>query len=392
LSTPFDIGPPASDAEYARFAEILCECFCSPMERRAGDRERVGEDNMLLVRRGGEVIGGLFLLPFGQWFGGKVIPTIGIAAVGIAPEHRGSGAARALMDEAVRETRRRGAPLSALYPATHTLYRKSGYELAGSYNTIIMDPPRIPAMDRTLTMRAADKSELPIMQELYARVSAEHDGWLERSPLAWQRIVDPWDNAPRIQFILDGDEPVGYCCYRTEKHDVHDQTITFVDLITTTRAATQRLLTFIADHRSLVQKAIWHGPANDSLIMALPERCYTVEVMVDWMLRIVDVEQALTQRGYAPGLSAEVHFQIVDDVLNENEGNWVLHVASGAGKLERGGEGHLRCHAGGLAPLFTGFMAPSQLVRAGLLAGDPEHLRAAAPIFATGQPNMVDLF
>jgi predicted acetyltransferase len=392
VTTPFEVAAPASDTERSRFRDILCECFCSPPERMQQSMERVGRDDVLLVRRGGEVLGGLFLLPFGQWFGGKRVPTIGIAAVGIAPEHRGTGAARALMLAALRETQRRKVPLSTLYPATHTVYRSAGYELAGSYHTITVDTWGIPFRDRTLTMRSGSAADLPIMQELYQRVAPDQPGWLDRSALIWQRRVDPWEKPPRIQLVFDGDEPVGYCCFLTEKHDSHHQTMRISDLVAATPAAARRLLTFIADHRSLVKTAIWNGPANDPLLMCLPERCYRIHVEVDWMLRIVDVVSSFSQRGYPRGLSAEVHLEVTDPDLTDNGGRFVLTVEAGTGRVEPGGEGHLRCTARGLAALYTGFMTPLQLHACGLLDSTAEHLRASAAVFAGSPPTMVDIF
>ena len=56
---------------------------------------------------------------------------MGVSAVGIAPEYRGTGAASTLLGTLLRELYQEKIPLSSLYPATPPpLYRKLGYEQA----------------------------------------------------------------------------------------------------------------------------------------------------------------------------------------------------------------------------------------------------------------------
>src|SRR5690349_11597851 len=57
----------------------------------------LGTDNFREVRVGGQVAAGLGYLHMGQWFGGASVPCVGITAVGVAPEHRGSGLGSAMI-------------------------------------------------------------------------------------------------------------------------------------------------------------------------------------------------------------------------------------------------------------------------------------------------------
>src|SRR5690606_17876867 len=83
------------------------------------------------LRRRGQVLGGLLLIPMGQFFGCRRVSMTGVAGVSVVPAARGQGVATRLMTAALREMRR-GNALSALYPATMPLYRRVGYELAGA--------------------------------------------------------------------------------------------------------------------------------------------------------------------------------------------------------------------------------------------------------------------
>ena len=97
--------------------------------------EHSGMANLRGYRQGGRLVGGMILVPMGQWYGGRAVPMTGVAGVAVAPEARGSGVAQAMMASCVRELQQNGAPLSALYPATLSLYRGAGYEIAGYPST-----------------------------------------------------------------------------------------------------------------------------------------------------------------------------------------------------------------------------------------------------------------
>src|SRR4051794_38324758 len=91
----------------------------------------LGTDNFREVRVGGEVAAGLGYVRAGQWFGGASVPCVGITAVGVAPEQRGSGLGSAMIRLMLEELYHEGMSLSSLYPATLPFYQRAGYERAG---------------------------------------------------------------------------------------------------------------------------------------------------------------------------------------------------------------------------------------------------------------------
>jgi predicted acetyltransferase len=113
---------------------------------------------------------------------------------------------------------------------------------------------------------------------------------------------------------------------------------------------------------------------------------------MDWMLRIVDVPGALKARGYSPGLTAEVHLSVRDDVLPHNHGRFVLQVADSRASVQRGGDGTLHVDIRGLAAMYSGHLSPAELKAAGYLDGPDEDLAAATAIFAGPTPWMPDIF
>ncbi len=73
-----------------------------------------------------------------QWWYGRAVPMAGVAAVMIAPEDRGRGVGRALMTALAELMAARGYPLSVLYPATMTIYRSLGWEIAGHRHEAVL--------------------------------------------------------------------------------------------------------------------------------------------------------------------------------------------------------------------------------------------------------------
>jgi len=108
VSTRPDIGPPRDECELKQFGRIVTEAFVVPADRTPPYFDAVGRENLRLLWRDGTLIGGLAVLPKGQWFGGQAVPMAGIAVVAVPPEHRAGGAATELLTVVLRELRDAG--------------------------------------------------------------------------------------------------------------------------------------------------------------------------------------------------------------------------------------------------------------------------------------------
>jgi predicted acetyltransferase len=110
------------------------------------------------------------------------------------------------------------------------------------------------------------------------------------------------------------------------------------------------------------------------------------------MLRLVDVKGSLELRGYPRAIQAELHFDVVDDLVPENHGRWVLEVKDGQGRVRTGGKGHLRLDVRSLASLYTGYLFAEDLARLGRLEGPATAIEEATATFLGSVPWMSDLF
>ena len=91
----------------------------------------IADERQFGVWEGGRLVGAARYYDMRQYWLGRPVPMAGVGGVKVAPEARGQGIGRALMQELLRAMTERGFLLSVLYPATARLYRWRGWELAG---------------------------------------------------------------------------------------------------------------------------------------------------------------------------------------------------------------------------------------------------------------------
>src|SRR6476661_6302367 len=96
----------------------------------------------------GRLVGTALYHDMRQWWHGRAVPMAGVAGVTVAPEYRGQGVGRALMTALTELMAERGYPLSALYPATMTIYRSLGWEIAGHRHEAGLPSRALSAMAR----------------------------------------------------------------------------------------------------------------------------------------------------------------------------------------------------------------------------------------------------
>jgi predicted acetyltransferase len=395
-TTAPDFGPPQGTQELTAAEDIVCQAFAMPPEEGPAWRKRIetGGAQLRVLREGGSVAATLVYFPMGQWFGGRSVPLMGIAGIGVAPARRGLGTGTRLMRAGLRELRGQGVPLLGLYPATQPLYRRVGFEQAGSRFEIRARLSGLDFQERSLSLRPVQESDLPAIRDIYRRHAQRQQGWLDRGPYVWNRVMRPRGETA-YGYLVEGSAGVeGYLYLSrrlTQPHDLR-QELSLSDLVALTPAAGRRLLSFIGDHRSLADEVVWRGGPADPLLFLLREQTYQVKHLFTWMLRVLDVPATLQARGYPAGLSGALHLEVDDDLFPENRGRFVLEVENGEAEVRPGGDGDMKLHVRALAPLYSGFLSPTALQAAGVLEADEASLRTALALFSGPPPAMPDMY
>jgi predicted acetyltransferase len=389
-----EFGQPSEEVERQKLGEVLAESFEFPVANAAGWFDYSGHENLRVLRRQGEVVGGIIGIPMGQFFGGRSVRLYGVSGVAIAPWARGGGVGAWMMSEAMREARKAGYPLAGLYPSTLPVYRKAGFEQAGVRCELRVPVAFLPAGARDLTLRPYRQEDLPALQALYREVACTRQGWLDRGSYVWHRVLQPRLMTATGYVLEEGGQPTGYTFVGRVRRpdDPLRFDLVLTDLIARSEAGWRRLLTFLADHASMARDVVWYGGPSDPLLHLFREESVSTRVLFHWMLRVLDVASALTARGYPRGLSATLHLEVEDAVLPDQAGRWVLEVSGGEARVRRGGEGHLRCDARVLATLYAGHRTATALAAVGALRATPEALEVAEALFAGPAPAMADMY
>jgi predicted acetyltransferase len=364
------------------------------------DRAGVPLDRRLVATDGREIVGRLSVWELGQWFGGRRVPMGGIGGVAVDPAYRGRGVASTLLRRAVGEMRERGEVLSSLFPMNHTLYRRHGWEVAGSYPEHKLDLralTALPGPTRPASTRRVEKADLPALRALHDEVSRDEPGNLWHGPDFAARRLLGGKPVDQDAYVAERDGAlVGLVI--VERGDATDDrgffTVTIRQLLAVDLDAELTLLRLVGAFHPVAEIAELIAPHSYALPMLVGERdlrpagwgwC--------WMTRLVDAPGAVAARGYDELVDVEVHLALADDMAPWNAGAHVLRIKDGQGILEPGGRGDVALGVGQFASLYTGWANPRRLSRVGLVAGAADaDLRALDLAFAGRTPWMRDFF
>jgi len=383
-----------SEHDHTVLFDLIMTTFNTPRERSEIYFQRAGPENFRLLCRGDRPVGCVAQFPMGQFFGGRSVPMVGIAVVAVTPEHRGRGAGGAMMAQTIQELAQRRVALSTLYPATLSIYRRAGYETAGHHYEITLPLCSIDVLPSDLTLRPVEESDHDRVEDAYRTEAARSNGPLDRSDFLWMRVRQPPAGRGE-EYLVERDGRIeGAFTFAKVDAETIGYNLAASDIFALTPDAARAVLRFLALHQSMAESITMFRPPNDPLLAHLKERGSTARILDMWMTRVVDVEQALTARGYHPGIEAEIHLDIRDELIPANNDRFILRVADGRGRVERGGTGALTLDIRGLAALYTGYRSPANLAAAGLLnnSADQSALAAAESIFTPTDPWMADRF
>lgn len=382
-----------NQSQIPTMAHIVSDAFNMDEGNCALWIERSGRENWRTLLHGQQLLGGLLRFPMAQWYGGRPVGLTGLAGVAISTAGRGRRAGQQLLRETLTEIREDGTPLSALYGSVTSFYRRCGYERAGSRMLAEVSLRELPGRSGPLEVRDLTEHDHAEIEQFYSRHVRQH-GALQRGPYLWVRVRGPrGKTAQGYGFYRDG-QLEGYTYLVKELGDFKHNALEASDLVLTTPDALQTFLGLLAGHRAFFTHARWPSPPASPLLLALPEIWqYSLKLDEHWMLRLVHLPKALSERGYPAHLRGELHLQIDDPWFEENSGRWTLQVEDGEAVVRRGGDGHLGLGIGSLAALYTGFLGAESLALAGLLEGPAEQQALATRLFGSdGPPDLPDFF
>lgn len=384
----------ASPQDLSPLSRLLGRCYftdATPLEATLSGQ--VGVENIRVLRSPAGLLGGLVLLPCGQFFGGREVPAAGLGWVAVAPEARGQGASTRLLRDVLSELRGRQLALATLFPSSVRVYEKVGFGRAGLRLRYRVPMELMPSPDRSARMERFELEVPPEVERLQATRARGTAGNMARGHrLLWSRGLCSAETGGQRYLLRREGEVRGYLAYRPETDAEGRHRLRVTDLVSAGPAAAAGLLGFLGTHRSLAPSFEFDGAPVDPFLAMLAEQGARVVDRIEWMTRILDVKQALEARGYPAGLAGSVALEIDDPLFEANRGRFVLRVEGGKGVVEPGGKGKLRLPVHALSALYTGHLSATALAAVGLVAGPEPSLSRADLIFSGPAPWMPDHF
>jgi predicted acetyltransferase len=386
-----------SSGDGAFHDELMRQAFGTGAVRNAELRARTGETSIRIVELDGAPAGALTPHGCGQVFGGAAVSTALVAGVAVAPCWRGRGVGGSMLAALLRELNEEGVTLCTLYASNMPLYRKVGFEVAGSrclYDVELASlagtRPRGAELVR-LPLDDLDPSQpLPAslrpVEESYRHAAIASAGLLDRTAFFWREKLAP--PARDVDLYLLGEH--GYVAARHAKGDL----LEVMDWCVDGPEGQALLLWFLAGQRANWKTARLYGSPFEPLSLDVRDGGWSLASLTPWLIRIVDVQRALASRAYPAGLTGTLSLAVEDPLLEANRSGFRLTLEHGKGIVERcaAAECQVQVDIGALAPLYTGHATPGQLARAGRLSGDAASLAWAVAAFAGPPPYLMDTF
>ncbi|KAA3605110.1 MAG: GNAT family N-acetyltransferase [Planctomycetota bacterium] len=355
-------------------------------------RSSAGDELLRTVYRQGQFHGCVLPVPMGQWFGGRSVPMIGAAAVAVAIEHRGRGAASFLMRRFVHEMHGEGWPISTLHPASWGLYRRAGYEPAGSFFRYTIPMARLPLQPREPAFRPFHADDQKALEAAYTQAVHHRNGFLDRSPVMWKRACSS-HLGPFNGFVLPGPDGLqAFVFFKALPGNSGEWNLELSCYGAVDGESSRRLLSFLAQQQTQLQNVKFYGGPQEPMLETLDFRYFQAKLNENWMVRLIHLPKAMASRGWPLGLQADLHFQVEDDLIQENNGAFRLQISGGEGRWIAGGEGRIQVSVPDMAPLYTSFHSATSLAQQGRLQAPPEDLARLDAAFAGPAPGMAEEF
>jgi len=374
---------PAAPADRPAIVRELALAFGFSPERAAEYTENIGLSDFRVLAGAQGVAAVAALVRTGHFLGGRSVPAANICHIAIAPQWRGHDLARQLLAELEAEALAQGAVMTTLFASARPVYRKAGYELAGSEIIYEAETAALPPRMKDITVRAVTSDIAQCLSGAASTRGAIHNGLLDRAASHWSELL----REPRhalAAYAVDGDVSRGYVLIDT----ADENCLSLRDWHARDSVAAKAILAFLGGFRSVYPKMHWHGAPNDDLIFAMPDKGWKLLHQEDFMAKLIDPRQALTVRGYTcPDAQLDV------TLIGETQKSFGVVISNGKATVaEPRGRAGVSLKAIDLAPLFTSYRSASFLARAGRLTGDAASIALGDLIFAGPAPWSAEHF
>lgn len=357
-------------SDYDRVAAISGHAFHSPLKEM---REWLDSPGRASTVRGlyesGRLVTCFEIYPLQMMTGGGTIACGGIGGLATPPEDRRRGYTGATLRHVVDELRSQGTALCLLGPFKESFYRRYGWAscmerrfYSGSpelFSSFQLGPGQFVRVGPEAT---------PELETIYNGALRGRFGPLVRNQYWWNNSI--WQRESNHTYLWRDETGVAraYLSYRFE-NSPEGKIMRCNEIIALDPVARAQLFAFLYNHDSQCVEISFGAPADAPVNLLLPDplKC---EVQLSFMLRLLDIEQALTARPYPSGSTGRLTIAVTDDWLSHNQGVFALEVADGKAHCSRLADDHkadLACDVRVLTQCYTRYLKPRTAAAFGML-------------------------
>jgi predicted acetyltransferase len=306
--------------------------------------------------------------------------------IGVVPERRGLGFARALVTAFCNQAHTRGEALAVLNTDLGGLYERFGFGVATTAWSAVL-----PARSDGSLADAARRGQIHLIKateaavvlpEIFVAAQQCRVGEVLRTSQWWEEhLADATRADTRTEFAVierDGDRQ-GYVAFA--RPTSRSGPVVVAELVVADEVSSRDLLDFVRDLANGQPIRLRAQPFD-----ALDERAAEREASPQLWLRILDVAQALSLRRYAA--ESRTVFAIRDELLEANRGRFLLetHADGTATVASCKDEAMIALDVGVLGRVFLGGSTFSELAVSGeIVVDDLSVLASIDRAFATTQ-------
>jgi predicted acetyltransferase len=363
------------------------------------DNPRYSYKDIIVVEDSEEIVACVKIMPLKISFKGKIVDVGGISAVAVLPEYRRRGIADMMLKDALRRMFNAKYPFSLLYPFQHRFYRKYGWEFIGQIVFYELEPSNIPMFEERFNVRKMKISDREGIKKVYSEKIKTVNFALLRNDAFWTRAIFPnFQNA----YVYDDGEIHGYIALEMKKDQKNQAEIEIKELVALTPKAYRGLWGFLSSLAEQVSKIKYLAPPDEPLFDILIEprepdfkrpffefKSYA-SICSGFMMRIVNLEEALKLLTTANAPNGEVAISIKDDFIPENNFTFKIAVADKKVEIQKVNSkfADVEIDIATFAQIFSGFVKPSSLHQTGRVKGDENMLKYLDSVFADSLPFM----
>lgn len=320
---------------------------------------RFSYKNTILAEIKGQPVGAAHLFPAQMWLSGVPIQLGAISGLATHPDHQNKGVAKTIVTQLLQKMAKQGVALSAVFPRKRKVYQSLGYTSVAQWHLYNIAPATIPTSGEVKHTRPFEPADLAPLRSLYRGTQlSQGDGRLNRPNSFWETLVAEEKRTSPNHIIIyhTGEDLEGYLKYTITSN----QTLNVIEIFASTDAAYQGLWTHLAT-QSNITSITYVAPSDDFLLNYLPNAQDNYKTVTNFMLRIIDVKEALTSRFYPYGLMGNRVLKIHDPQLPHNQELLRFRIVDGRPDtlpLE-GKPPEVETDIMTLAQIFCGFISPA---------------------------------